>query len=719
MRTPGMRPSLVVAVLVWSGAGVSAQAPGGGAPRADTVGVFLLDGVNVTATRESRPVFSTPAPVTVLDGERLRRSGAAAAADGFLAAAGLDAEGVGPAQRRPVIRGMRGQRVLLLEDGLRLNNARRRVDSGEPTALSPLGDVERIEVVRGPASVLYGSDALGGVVNLVPIAPTRLPGGPHGRLLVTHRGAGSASGAHAEVGQAIGPVGFRVSGGVREAGEYRAPAGTFGALTFADPVEVHDSGGRERTLRAETEYRFAADRSVFVRSQVYRSSDSGLGWLDASALDDGGVTTRLWWPEQEFDRTTAGVRLARLGLPVADRLDVAAYVQRNRRSFLTEIHAPLGGGAGAVNVNSENDTDLGSRGIRVEAHRLVAAALLVTWGLDVHQDRSIGSDSSITRLSTTDRTVVTSVRSGPQVPDARLHNVGLFAQARLEPAAGTQVVLGARYQDVRARTLATPGNDMEPVSRRDRAVVGALSALHEVGRSVALVASVARGFRSPNLVERFYTGFTSDGRGYWVDNPDLRPETSLDVELGARVRTGRVRAEAFVFRNTLHDGIVLEPTGSVIGRAAMYRNVNVDRLRYQGVELSAEVGAGSGVSLEGHATLLDVADARDPSRVLAESYPGKVGLAVRWDDSAGRFGLRWGVRRNGAREVPEGTTPVGTTIPAFTVHGVRATAALFGRHRATVAVHNLTNVLHAEALNTGFFRPEPGRNLSLSWEVAF
>ena len=69
-------------------------------PRSDSGAVYFLDGLNVTATRTPRSVFSTPAPVAVLDRSWLRRAGAANVADLFRTVPGLDAEGVGPAQRR-------------------------------------------------------------------------------------------------------------------------------------------------------------------------------------------------------------------------------------------------------------------------------------------------------------------------------------------------------------------------------------------------------------------------------------------------------------------------------------------------------------------------------------------------------------------------------------------------------------------------------------------
>ncbi len=654
----------------------------------------------------------------MLDGDGLRRRGGATAADAFLDVAGLDAEGVGPAQRRPVVRGMRGQRVLLLEDGLRLNNVRRRVDSGEPTGLAWLDDVGRVEVVRGPASVLYGSDALGGVVNVVS-RPLDAPAGRvRGRLVGGLRSAGSASSLSGSVSGAVDGWSARLSGGAREAGPYRAPAGTFGDLTLPEPVEVHDSGAHEESLGGRVGWSFGTERSAFLSARTYRSRDSGFGWVDPSALGDDPTTTRLWWPRQDFERVTAGVRLGGLGMPIADRADVTLYAQRNGRTFLTEVAAPLPGPEGArLDVHSENFTDLRSRGIRVELRRLVAAPLLVTYGLDAYEDRSAGTDSSATTVSGLGPPTVTG-RVGPQVPDAHLRNVGLFAQGELAVTPSTRLVAGVRYQDVRARTLPTRGNDAAPVTYRDRTLVGAVSGLRRLGRSVTLVASVARGFRTPDLVERFFTGLTGDGRGWWEANPDLRPETSLDVELGVRLHADALRVEAFAFHNALAHGIVLEPTGETVGRAVVYRNVNVDELLFRGIEGSVELALPLGLTVEANGTALDVRDRRDPARVLAESYPNKLGLALRYHDPGGRFTARWGLRRNGGAPAA-GATPVGSRVPSFIVQDLDVTATAWSRHRVIVAVDNLTDALYAEALNTGFFRPEPGRRLAVRWEVAF
>ena len=329
------RLALALAVLSLTAAPGVSQSRERTGPAADSARLFLLEGMNVTALRQARPVFLTPASVVVLGPERVLRSAVDNLTDLFLAVPGLDAEGVGPGQRRPVIRGMRGQRVLLLEDGLRLNNARRRVDSGEPTSLVWSSAVEQVEVMRGPASVLYGSDAIGGVVNLVTRPAPGHGEGVDGFVEARVRTAGSGSSLAGEVAGSRDALGFRLSGGLRDAGAYRAPAGTFGALSLPSGATVHDSGVRDGSLRLEARYALGGSAYVFARHEEYRSEDSGFGWIDPDLLGPNSVKTRLAWPRQRFRRVTLGARSGELGGVLADAVDAAAYVQSNERHFLT------------------------------------------------------------------------------------------------------------------------------------------------------------------------------------------------------------------------------------------------------------------------------------------------------------------------------------------------------------------------------------------------
>ncbi|MGZ7031795.1 MAG: TonB-dependent receptor plug domain-containing protein, partial [Thermoanaerobaculia bacterium] len=170
----------------------------------------FFDETTVTATGSARDVFDVATPVTVIRADEIQRKSPENAADLLREQPGVDITGVGPNQTRPVIRGQRGLRVLFLENGLRINNPRRQTDFGEITGLVDVESVSTIEVVRGPASVLYGSDAIGGVLNLISAEPAFAPGSEVSGFAALHYGdAGSLRSGSAGVNTSLGRVVLR------------------------------------------------------------------------------------------------------------------------------------------------------------------------------------------------------------------------------------------------------------------------------------------------------------------------------------------------------------------------------------------------------------------------------------------------------------------------------------------------------------------------------
>jgi outer membrane receptor protein involved in Fe transport len=679
-----------------------------------------LSAINVTATREDLSVFRTATPVTVLDRHALRVRGVNGIVDVFREIKGLDVEGVGANQRRPLIRGLQGQRILLLEDGLRLNNSRRRQDSGELPALVDVTGIERIEVVRGASSVLYGSDAIGGVLNVVTRTPEYGPGG--GRI------SGSAgyrfstvdrqSRVQGSVSGHVGRLAVRAGGSYRHAGGYEAPGGRFGDVELGGDMPVNDTGVDDYSLSSHIGYRLSEGNDVFIRYQRYRATDAGFGFVDPSALGEL-ATVQLLFPRQDFNKISAGYRGTMVRAPVADRVDVVAYGQSTGREFLTNVDSPLPNPPGAgVGVETINVTDLDSYGFRVEANKMIGGLHAITYGVDLFRDRSTNTDSSTTTLTGFGPPQIRT-RDVPRVPNATLRSMGLFMQGEVSVVDRIAVTLGLRYQDVHAETNNTPKVTAPAVDATDRTVVGAGNVLVRATDNLNLVASVGRGFRSPNLVERFFSGPSPEGRGFWTRNPDLDAETSLNLEVGARFRSRALYFEGFLFRNTIRDGIRIEATGDSVDGVAEFQNVNVDELRYSGVELSAGVDFGYGISLEGSYTRLDAKNVSDPDDPVLDTYADKVGVRLRYTDPRDRIWAEYSARYSGRRDIPEGSSPVGAFVPAFTVHALRGGVRLIGGQHVAIGLENLTNTLYAEAPNVGFFRPEPKRNLVVSWRVSF
>jgi outer membrane receptor protein involved in Fe transport len=245
-----------------------------------------------------------------------------------------------------------------------------------------------------------------------------------------------------------------------------------------------------------------------------------------------------------------------------------------------------------------------------------------------------------------------------------------------------------------------------------------------VSDAVTLVGSVGRGFRSPDLVERFFNGVTPEGSGYQSHNPGLKPETSLNTDLGVRMHHGLFSGELFGFRNALTDGIRIVATGDSIAGFPEYKNVNIAKLASWGVEGAGRVLLVRDFTLSASYSWLHQEDSDEPLTPVGQSYDTKLTGMLRYDHPAGHFWSDLRVRHQGATDqVALGTSPVGTRYPGFTAYGFDAGLRLFDtdrlRHVAVVTVENVGDALYAETGNAGFFRPAPARRVQVGWTTEF
>jgi hemoglobin/transferrin/lactoferrin receptor protein len=284
---PHPREILRALALVSAPAFVAAQGTPDSTRARDTV---LLSPVVVTATRSPKEVFLTPAPVNVFDRSDIRVRAPNTLTDLFRGQTGLDVSGVGLSQVRPVIRGQLGQRILLLADGERLNNSRRQQDFGEIPGLLDVSTIDRVEVVRGPASVLYGSDAIGGVINVI----TRTPDleGLHGAAGARYSSADAQRRVFGTAEGRSGRWGFLLGAAARRADDHKGPAGDYGNIRLAGETPVHDSRGRDWSANAYVGYRLGEGRELFTRYERYRADTAGFGYVDPSAYSPGDPTIR-------------------------------------------------------------------------------------------------------------------------------------------------------------------------------------------------------------------------------------------------------------------------------------------------------------------------------------------------------------------------------------------------------------------------------------------
>jgi len=723
-------------VLVAAGMGAGVLGPSGASAQApaesDSV-VYLVDPVIVTATRGPRAASDVPSPVSVLQRRDFLEQAPNTISDLFRTLPGLDVTGVGVQQVRPQIRGQSGQRILLLNDGMRMNNTRRQRDFGELPALVDLASVEQVEVVRGPASVLYGSDAIGGVVNIITEGPVN--DGFRQSLSYLYGSAAEQGRFSARVEGRSGPLTVDAGASSRSAETYQAPAGRFGDIVLAEDVTVLHSGVEDRSFDARVGYDISNTLSVFTKVERYDADDTGFGFVHPDAYNPGDAEIEILYPDQRFAKVTAGVRARELGFVAADAFSLTAYGQDNERELYFQADIPFFPGAGLL-LDNRNFTDIRTYGMRAEARKLVAGDLLLTYGVDLFRDRAEGTDNNSSTIYGFGPPMV-DVSNAPSIPHAAFRSLGAFLQGEFDVGERLSFVAGGRYQNVSAETFATPNLSNSATSQSDATWVGALNGMFEVVPGLHLVASTGRGFRSPNLVELFFDGAVAEANAYQIASQDLKAETSFNYDLGARYVTGDLAGvgnafvEAFYFRNKIHDGIRSQPVVDLNGDTVQtqgfdtYQNINVDEIVFDGFEVNADFVMDYGIVFGGSFATLSAEDALDPQNPIGESYSTKVTGRAGYRDPEGRFWGQWEIRHSGEQKdvALGGSNPLGAVVPEFTVQGLRAGVRLVQRDgftsALTISVANLTNELYAETANGSFFRPEAKRNVTASVSVTF
>ena len=235
---------------------------------------------------------------------------------------------------------------------------------------------------------------------------------------------------------------------------------------------------------------------------------------------------------------------------------------------------------------------------------------------------------------------------------------------------------------------------------------------------------MGRGFRAPNLVERFFNGPTPEGSAYQRPNADLKAETNLNVDLGVRFRRDVWYGEGFVFRNTTSNAIRAVPTGNTVSGLPEYENQNVGKERMDGLELLAGTRILSGFDGNVSWSRLLGKNISNPGSPIGDTYSSKVVGDLSWTGWNDRVSAGYTARYQGVqKDVIVGANPIGSVLPSFVVHSARAGVRLMRRNamesRLNVAVDNIGNRLYAEFPNASFFRPEPGRSFTVALTSSF
>lgn len=560
------------AMAAWGVGHASAQVEPAAAQASASEHTTSLPSVVVTATTGERNEADAPASVAVIDGDGLRKRPVNDLGDAVRNSVGINLDSVGLGRRGISIRGMSSEHTLMLIDGQRINSSAGAIAHSDfELGWVPTEALERVEIVRGPMSSLYGSEALGGVVNMITRSSTdRWRGSLSSQVMVNDHGL---DGNQYKTGFYLGGPLVPGTLGLNAWGEYRHRDAL---RSFANPdLTALDD---QRARMGHVGLTWTPDTRHRIDASVTAGDEDQQGVR-------GGPPRPLYTAENEVQRR-------RYALSHSGDWDWGTSQVRLYRSTLDRI-ARRSDGADATGPNRFTDTVLDGRvGFAAgPAHR-------ITLGAETRRERL--EDPSFTRSGKQNQT-----------------HYALFAQDEIVLGEQWELVLGGRFDHHEDF-----GWEASP-----RAYV-----LFHATEELIIKGGVGRGFKAPTLKQlspEFESRAAIGGRGIVRGNPDLDPETNRSLELGAAFNRGTLSASATLFRNDVRNLIetVRRPVCDVPPLICLDYE-NIARVRLQGLELTAGLDLTHQWRLETNYTYLDARDIGNDERLADRSrHRANVGLA--------------------------------------------------------------------------------------------
>ncbi len=673
-----------------------------------------LEDTVVTASRREEKIFDLPYMIDIIkENEICSRRLSRTTPEIFTKTCGIMVQKTSRGQGSPFIRGFTGFRTLFLIDGIRLNNAIFRDGPNEYWNLVDPFTLSHLEVVKGPASVLYGSDAIGGTVNAVTKIYDRWENRFHSTQRALYRYS-SADDAH------VSRLEFSVGG--------NASCGVLTGLSWKD---FHDlKGGRALGLQPETGYD-QIDGDLKLTCLLSPKAKLILAYQQADQNDAWRTHKTVYG--RSWQGTTGGNEKAHILNHGRQLAYAQLHIQEvsallDKASFSLSYHRLE---EKRLRVKKSGQSD--RQGFDVHTlgfwSRLESESLTGCWiyGMEYYRDfiNSFGTDFNVDGSVRKDRI------QGPVGDDATYDLLGIFVQDEIPFLTRFAATAGARYTFARAKAckVADPVTD-EIISISDswHNVVGSLRLLCLLNEQWHFFVGGSQGFRSPNLSDltRFDAARSDEIE---TPSPDLNPETYLSLETGIKMKAGPTAAELACFYTNIEDMIERFPTGNLIDGDKEVQKANVGDGFVYGLELQVSCSLTNEWTLhyniswmEGEVDTFPAADRTKKREPMSRIPPLSATAGLLWEDISGKYWAEALATMAGPQDrlstrdkadtqrIPPGGTP-GHVV--FNLHGGTTLARGLS---LSAAVENITNEdyrIHGSGQNEG------GTNFSVSLDWRF
>jgi len=682
------------------------------AEQAATADFSLAIGVHEELTVTANPTgesttFEAFNAITSLDSVELTENRGATLADSLETLPGVSKRTFGPGSARPIIRGFDGDRVLIMQDGVRTGDlSSQSGDHG--VTIDPAG-LQRLEVVKGPATLLYGSNAIGGVVNAITPQEAFRSNPFSGVLGQASVDAGSANTQAGGAGSVqVGRNGWLVwaGGGARRTGDYDTPEGTvensatrlangsggfgwagtrgffsFGAqiedgrygIPFAGEFHHHEEeeghegeeGAEEGEEEGEEEHHLDVD--IESTRQDYRF-DAGFRNLTGAIQGVRGSLTYLDWQHDEIE---------------------------------------IEEGTETLGTAFSNDTFV----YRAEAEQATRGRLSGRFGIWGQARDYLATGAEALAPHTTQNAFA-----------AFAYEELNFGRWRLQ--FGGRLEHNGYDADERPEAVPHEGEEEEeeehaPPEPRDRSFTGfsGSAGFHaDIGATSAFIVNLTRSVRAPALEELYNFGPHVGNLAFEIGNPDLDQESSFGLDVALRRRAGPVHGEVSAFVYRIDNFVFLDFTGEIVDGLREAEYLQGDS-RFAGLDSSAGFELGRGAHLNvglGYvrATLTDT----DEALPRIPPFHGSVDLEVPWRQITFKPELVWAADQD--RTFRDETPTAAYAL--FNVGAIWQMSTGHATHVLAVKAYNLFNETYR--LHTSFIKdlaPEMGRGIRATYTVRF
>ena len=521
--------------------------------------VYTLDRVVITAKKYESAAFNTALPVNIIDAEEIDKIQAVSTGDLLRNQAGVDISQTGMGTERPMIRGLYDSRVLILVDGIKLSEQR----AGGDHALSiDPSQVERIEIVRGPGSVLYGSEAIGGVINFIT------------KKQRSRKNDGLRFEGYAEAGYDSATNGLR-NGLLFDGGYNQFNFSMRGNYKTTGDIETPEGKLDNSSVTA---YNYSGGCSYAFGKLCLAITGTG-SYADIEVPTFSNDFKKARFEGERHHAFFFNSEAHKMSNVLTDLKVDAAFQRHSRRMRI-------------INASDQRiavDVDFDTFNFNPQA----------AFSFGENQKIITGFQSSF-ESEVSDRKHPSALIDGVGViPPSNRLGMGLFAQDEISLSERFTLTCGFRYDWFRSENKGEQGHPVESTVDYDSSVSGNVGMLFALVKNhLNLTGNIARAFRAPTLHERYFFGPHQGTADY--GNPDIDPETSWNFDAGLKVNYERIWVSISGFYNRINDYIEKRLTGGTTFGLPDAEFANVSKAELYGGEVEAEIRVVSGFTLSGN-----------------------------------------------------------------------------------------------------------------------